>query len=106
MIPLEVWLVVSLQVVLGLADVAVHHELIARLPWRSGAAPELRLHGARNLVYAVIFLMLAWILPLGWTAWILAGLLLAEAAITFSLAQGSARAGSGCPGSNGTTSYG
>ena len=83
MIPLEVWLVVSLQVVLGFADVAVHHELIARLPWRSGAAPELRLHGARNLVYAVIFLTLAWILPLGWTVWILAGLLLAEATITF-----------------------
>ena len=83
MIPLEVWLVVSLQVVLGFADVAVHHELIARLPWRSGAAPELRLHGARNLVYAVIFLTLAWILPLGWTALILAGLLLAEATITF-----------------------
>ncbi|MDE0660169.1 MAG: TIGR01777 family oxidoreductase [Gammaproteobacteria bacterium] len=83
MIPLEVWLVVSLQVVLGFADVAVHHELIARLPWRSGAAPELRLHGARNLVYAVIFLALAWILPLGWTALILAGLLLAEATITF-----------------------
>ena len=83
MIPLEVWVVVSIQVVLGFADVAVHHELIARLPWRSGAAPELRLHGARNLVYAVIFLTLAWILPLGWTAWILAGLLLAEAAITF-----------------------
>ena len=83
MIPLEVWLVVSLQVVLGFADVAVHHELIARLPWRSGAAPELRLHGARNLAYAVIFLTLAWVVPLGWTAWILAGLLLAEATITF-----------------------
>ena len=83
MIPLEVWLVVSLQVVLGFADVAVHHELIARLPWRSGAAPELRLHGARNLAYAVIFLTLAWVLPLGWTAWILVGLLLGEATITF-----------------------
>ena len=84
MIPLEVWLVVSLQVVLGFADVVVHHELIARLPWRSGAAPELRLHGARNLVYAVIFLTLAWVVPLGWTALILAGLLLAEATITFA----------------------
>ena len=84
MIPLEVWLVVSIQVVLGFADVAVHHELIARLPWRPGAAPELRLHGARNLIYAVIFLMLAWILPLGWTAGILVGLLLAEATITFA----------------------
>ena len=83
MIPLEVWLVVSVQVVLGFADVIVHHELIARLPWRSGAAPELRLHGARNLVYAVIFLTLAWILPFGWIAWILVGLLLAEATITF-----------------------
>ena len=83
MIPMEVWLILSIQVVLGFTDVAVHHELIARLPWRSGAAPELRLHGARNLAYAVIFLMLAWVLPLGWTAWILAGLLLAEATITF-----------------------
>ena len=83
MIPLEVWLVLSVQVVLGFADVAVHHELIARLPWRSGAAPELRLHSARNLAYAVIFLTLAWIVPLGWTAWILAALLLAEATITF-----------------------
>ena len=83
MIPLEVWLVLSVQVVLGFADVVVHHELIARLPWRSGAAPELRLHAARNLAYAVIFLTLAWILPLGWTAWILAALLLAEATITF-----------------------
>lgn len=83
MIPLEVWLVVSVQVGLGFADVAVHHELIARLPWRSGAAPELRLHGARNLAYAVIFLTLAWVVPFGWTAWILAGLLLGEATITF-----------------------
>ena len=84
MIPLEVWLVVSIQVVLGFADVVLHHELIARLPWRSGAAPELRLHGARNLAYAVILLMLAWVLPLGWTALVLAGLLLVEAAITFT----------------------
>lgn len=84
MIPLEVWLVVSVQVLLGFADVAVHHELIARLPWRSRATPELRLHGARNLAYAVIFLVLAWILPLGWTALVLVGLLLLEAAITFT----------------------
>ena len=84
MIPLEVWLVVSIQVVLGFADVVVHHELVARLPWRSGAAPELRLHGARNLAYAVIFLTLAWVVPLGWTALVLVGLLLAEAAITFT----------------------
>lgn len=83
MIPLEVWWVLSVQVVLGFTDVVVHHELIARLPWRSGAAPELRLHAARNLAYAVIFLALAWILPLGWTAWILAALILAEATITF-----------------------
>lgn len=83
MIPSQVWLVLSVQVVLGFADVVVHHELIARLPWRSGAGPELRLHAARNLAYAVIFLTLGWILPLGWTAWILAALLLAEATITF-----------------------
>lgn len=83
MIPLEVWFVLSVQVVLGFADVVVHHEVIARLPWRSGAGRELRLHAARNLAYAMIFLAFAWVVPLGWTAWILAGLLLTEATITF-----------------------
>ena len=84
MIPLEVWFVVSVQVVLGLLDVVVHHELIVRLPWRTGAAPELRLHGARNLAYAAIFLILAWIVPLGWTALVLVLLLAVEVAITFT----------------------
>ena len=83
MIPLSVWTVVSIQVVLGLLDVVVHHELIARLPWRADAGRELRLHAARNLAYAGIFLILAWIVPLGWASLLLAGLLAIEAAITF-----------------------
>ena len=83
MIPLSVWVVVSIQVVLGLVDVVVHHELIARLPWRAGAGRELRLHGARNLAYAAVFLMLAWVVPLGWSSLLLAGLLAIEVAITF-----------------------
>ena len=84
MIPLSVWVIVSIQVVLGFLDVVVHHELMARLPWRAGAGAELRLHGARNLAYAAIFLILAWVAPLGWTAFSLVGLLAIEIAITFT----------------------
>ncbi len=83
MIPLSVWVVVSIQVVLGFLDVVVHHELIARLPWRADASRELRLHGARNLAYAVIFLVLAWVVPLGWASLVVIGLLGIEVVITF-----------------------
>ena len=83
MIPLSVWIVVSIQVVLGFLDVVVHHELIARLPWRADAGRELRLHGARNLAYAAIFLILAWMVPLGWASLMLMGLFVIEVAITF-----------------------
>lgn len=84
MIPLSVWVIVSIQVVLGFLDVVVHHELIARLPWQAGARAELRLHGARNLAYAAIFLILAWMAPLGWAAFSLIALLAIEIAITFT----------------------
>ncbi len=84
MIPLSVWVILSIQVVLGFLDVVIHHELVARLPWRAGAGPELRLHGIRNLAYAAIFLVLAWVLPLGWAALVLVGLLAIEIAITFT----------------------
>ncbi|MDE0450261.1 MAG: TIGR01777 family oxidoreductase [Gammaproteobacteria bacterium] len=84
MIPLSVWVIVSIQVVLGFLDVVVHHELVARLPWRAGAGPELRLHGIRNLAYAAIFLVLAWVVPLGWAALALVGFLAIEIVITFT----------------------
>ena len=83
MIPLSVWVVVSIQVVLGFLDVVVHHEMVARLPWRADAGRELRLHGARNLAYAAIFMVLAWVVPLGWASLLLVGLLAVEVAITF-----------------------
>jgi len=82
MIPIELWFVVATQMVLGFLDVAVHHELVARLPWRSGAAPELRLHGVRNLIYGGIFLCLGWLVLHGWTVAILAVLLAVEVVIT------------------------
>ena len=83
MIPLEVWLVVCLQMVLGSADIIIHHEFIARLAWQPSARRELRLHGLRNLLHGGIFLVLAWVTPLGWTVLVLVGLFALEVAITF-----------------------
>jgi hypothetical protein len=59
--------------VLGGVDVILNHELLARLPSRPEAAPEERLHAARELLFAIIFCALAWFEwhgPLGW--WIAA----------------------------------
>jgi hypothetical protein len=48
-----------LQAALGAFDTLVNHEWRARLPARSGAAPELSLHALRSLLYALLFAMLA-----------------------------------------------
>jgi len=54
------WLL-ALQGVIGAFDTAYYHEWRARLPGLGPqAAPELRLHAARDVLYAVIFAMLPW----------------------------------------------
>lgn len=70
------------QGLLGAFDTLYHHEFTERLPWRQGAARELRLHALRNLAYAVIFVSLGWLEWRGVWAWFFAALLVMEIIIT------------------------
>lgn len=70
------------QGVLGAFDTLWYHEWRARLPTRPGARRELRLHAARDLVYAVLFVGLAFWRWQGWLAAVLVVLLATEIAIT------------------------
>lgn len=75
------WILLA-QSLLGGADNLLHHELQARLPARASARRELALHAAREAIYGVVFLTLAWTVPTGLWAWLLAALLAIELAIT------------------------
>ena len=69
--------------VLGAADTAYYHEWRARLPALGlAAATELRLHAARDLVYAALFVCLPWFSFEGAYVWVLIALLLTEVALT------------------------
>jgi uncharacterized protein len=54
------WTLVACQLAMGLFDILYHHELTERLAWRPSQHRELKLHGARNLLYAVLFISLGW----------------------------------------------
>ena len=77
-------ILLSVQMALGLFDILYHHELTERLSWRPTAARELALHGARNALYAVVFLSLAWVEWHGPLAWLFGLVLVAELAITLT----------------------
>jgi hypothetical protein len=66
---LALWFL-AVQGAIGAFDTLYYHELRARLPARGRrAAPELRLHAARDVLYAVLFGTLPWIeWRGGWTA--------------------------------------
>jgi hypothetical protein len=55
--------------VLGGLDVFINHEWLARLPARRDAVPEERLHSARELLFCLAFLSLAWFEWHGAAAW-------------------------------------
>src|SRR5262245_40318460 len=76
------WTVVFIQVAMGAFDTIYHHELTERLAWRPSQAGELRLHGVRNLAYAVVFAALGWSEPHGAAAIALTTLMAAELVIT------------------------
>ena len=78
------WTLILLQIAMGGFDSLYHHEMTERLPWRPTQRHELRLHGARNLIYALLFLMLGWARPQGLWAILAIGLLLVEAIITLA----------------------
>jgi hypothetical protein len=71
------------QAVLGAFDTVYYHEWRARLPGGvPGTREELVLHGARDLVYAVLFGSLPFVRWEGAFAFVLAALLATEIAIT------------------------
>jgi len=76
------WTLVALQIAMGAFDTLFHHEGTERLAWRPSQRRELRLHGVRNLLYAVMFAALGFAEPRGWLAWALIALLAAELFIT------------------------
>lgn len=77
-----IWTLVFIQVAMGGFDTLYHHELTERLAWRPSQAGELRLHGVRNLAYAVMFLALGWSRPQGLAAAALIALMLGELVVT------------------------
>jgi uncharacterized protein (TIGR01777 family) len=54
------WTLIAAQVALGGFDTLYHHELTERLAWRPSQRHELKLHGVRNLIYALLFAALGW----------------------------------------------
>jgi len=71
-----------LQGFLGASDTLYYHEFRLRLPSTLSAAKELKLHAARDFLYAAIFGSLAWTSWNGWLSWGLMAILMAEVVIT------------------------
>ena len=77
-----VFCILLAQIAMGALDNFWHHELAARLPQRASARHELKLHAAREGIYGILLLGLAWVQWHG--PWVLlpAALMAAEVAIT------------------------
>lgn len=75
-------LLLFVQIAMGGFDTIWHHELTQRLAWRAGQGRELRLHGVRNLAYAILFAALGIATPSGGWAVALLCLLVGEAILT------------------------
>lgn len=79
-----IFLLISVQALMGAFDNFWHHELQAQLPQRHSARYELTLHAAREAIYGVLFIGLAWWQWQGALALLLATLLAAELFITLA----------------------
>jgi uncharacterized protein (TIGR01777 family) len=79
-----VFSLLTIQTLLGALDTVWNHEMCERLPARRSARHELALHAAREFIYGLLFLALAWREWHGaWAALIACGLLL-ELAVTIA----------------------
>jgi len=74
--------VLIFQGLLGGFDVIWNHEWKENLPEKLTANLEQKIHGLRELLYAVIFVGLAWYSWYGFWAWILFGVLVIEILLT------------------------
>ena len=79
-----IFLLLSLQAAMGAFDNLWHHELQAKLPQRISARYELALHAAREAIYGIVFIGLAWFAWRGAFAAVLAALLVTELGITLA----------------------
>src|SRR5262245_25509517 len=78
------WLL-AIQGIIGAFDTLYYHEWRARLAaGGSGTAPELKLHAARDFLYAALFGALPWLEWQGLWAVILAAVLLTEIILTLA----------------------
>jgi hypothetical protein len=78
-------LLLALQGVIGAFDTVYYHEWKARLPGLGlQAASELRLHAARDALYAIIFATLPWLAWQGLWAVALIAVLVAEIVLTMA----------------------
>ena len=76
------WILIAIQVVMGVFDTFYHHELTERLAWRPSQRYELQLHSLRNVLYALLFLVLGWLEVHGILAMLIIAVLAAEIVIT------------------------
>lgn len=78
------WLLL-IQGVIGAFDTVYYHEWRARLPARGAqSAPELKLHAARDLFYAILFATLPWLAWQGAWVLLLVAVLIAEILLTMT----------------------
>jgi hypothetical protein len=76
------WTLIAIQIAMGAFDTFYHHELTERLAWRPSQRHELRLHGVRNILYALLFLILGWSEVHGYLAMMVIAVLVVEIVIT------------------------
>jgi uncharacterized protein (TIGR01777 family) len=76
------WWLIAIQIAMGTFDTLYHHELTERLAWRPSQRSELQLHAVRNMLYAVLFLMLGWLEVHGLWASLVIAVLVAEVVVT------------------------
>lgn len=77
------WTLIFIQIAMGGFDTIVHHEATERLAWRPSQERELQLHGVRNLLYGVLFIMLGWFEVHG--LWAIAAIVLVSAELLITL---------------------
>jgi uncharacterized protein len=75
---------ITVQALLGGIDNLWHHEITERLPARRSAATELSLHALREMLYAFVFLGLAWYRWQGHWVFAIAAVLALEIVVTLA----------------------
>ncbi|MCA6125836.1 TIGR01777 family oxidoreductase [Bradyrhizobium sp. WSM 1704] len=76
------WILIAVQIAMGVFDTFYHHEFTERLAWRPSQRYELKLHAMRNMLYALLFLVLGWLEVHGIFAIAIIAVLVVEVVIT------------------------